>query len=477
MLGNPIALAAFIGFVPFCFYVFRRNSTARATAIIVLTGSLLLPEVYQIKIPMIPSIDKERVTYLAALLALLAYHQLRNATPRIGFGLEAVLLLVVVGRLLTMSMNGQPILNEGEIQDGIGIYWLVSYTIDDFLIYVAPFLVGRIAFRSEDDLKTLLQMAVWFGLLYTALIVIEILMSVPFRVWQLSQVIYGIPMRPMWRWGWIQPIVFMDNGLAIASFMAIAAIAAAGLIRAREGATSVKAAKARPALLAGLLMTWNVAGNVYGFAMTIAFKILGRSNLRRLAIALALLPCIYPGLRMADVFPAEQIVEFAYEVDADRGKSLEGRFLEEDFVLGNIGDRLWVGWAMYDRIPGAASFGRGETGLDSWWIIRAGMTGLIGVELIYLMLGIPVLMAARRVSRLGDAPSAYLLLALMLCVAVRMNDLLINGWFNCLPAFLSGALYGVVKSIPIAGRRTSRLVSNRSSLEHSKRRAKQMSAV
>jgi hypothetical protein len=29
----------------------------------------------------------------------------------------------------------------------------------------------------------------------------------------------------------------------------------------------------------------------------------------------------------------------------------------------------------------------------------------------------------------------------MLIVAVRGIDLLINGWWNCLPAFLSGVLY------------------------------------
>ncbi|MEZ5458838.1 MAG: hypothetical protein R3E65_05880 [Steroidobacteraceae bacterium] len=65
------------------------------------------------------------------------------------------------------------------------------------------------------------------------LIIIEALLSIPFSVWRIALVIYGIAMQPSWRWGGIQPVVFMENALSNASFMAIAVIAGG---RIRRGA-------------------------------------------------------------------------------------------------------------------------------------------------------------------------------------------------------------------------------------------------
>ena len=32
-----------------------------------------------------------------------------------------------------------------------------------------------------------------------------------------------------------------------------------------------------------------------------------------------------------------------------------------------------------------------------------------------------------------------------MCIVVRMADLLLNGWWNSLPVFFAGALYGICK--------------------------------
>jgi hypothetical protein len=234
--------------------------------------------------------------------------------------------------------------------------------------------------------------------------------------------------------------------------MVVALIAAAALVKAnlplpRLGLVPAFGAKfARHVLTAGLVMTLNVAGVVYGATFLAAHLVLRPRLIALLAMALVALALAYPALRLADAFPADAILEFAAEYDVSRSRSLGGRFDEEDHVLAQIGDRLWVGWGNVGRTPGAETFGEGEAGLDGWWTIRVGCAGIIGVVLYYMMLALPVYRGWRSLGR-AHGPEAILLGALLCMISVRMVDLIINGWWNCLPVFLAGALSGTTGSL------------------------------
>ncbi|MGH9887871.1 MAG: hypothetical protein ACREBE_20230, partial [bacterium] len=298
-----------------------------------------------------------------------------------------------------------------------------------------------------EDLRTLLTVMALTGLIYVPLITIEVLMSLPFHVWQLSHVVYGVDTQPQWRWGVIQPVVFMDNGLSLATLMASCLIAAAGLLKAGLPIPRVKPKRARIALLYGLVMSRNVAGVVYGSSLTLVMALLRPRLFATVAFSVALLAVVYPSLRMADLFPGKQIVAFARGYDEGRARSLEGRFEEEDLVLGGLKDRFWVGWGTYGRTPGAETVGEGESGIDGWWVLRLGMSGLTGVELSYAVMLIPAFLAWRRTRRLRSNAVVALLGALIAIVGLRMIDLLINGWWNHLPVFLAGALAGITPSL------------------------------
>lgn len=198
-------------------------------------------------------------------------------------------------------------------------------------------------------------------------------------------------------------------------------------------------------LFAGLMLTFNVAGTTYGATMAMVTRLFSPRMISTVGLMLAMFACIYPSLRMMDLFPDQALVEFAAQYDADRARSLEGRFLEEDFVIGSIGERFWVGWGHFSRIPGAGSFGwdTGEPGLDAWWIINVGMSGFAGTFLAMMFMALPVLFCWRRASTyLIDPKDTILVGALMICISVRMIDLLLNGWWNCLPIFIAGAIMG-----------------------------------
>jgi len=447
MAQFPIAMLALLAFVPLAVLAFGRFPRSAAAAGVMLAGTVFLPEYVAWDFPLIPPLDKEYITCLSLLLGALVYRNGSIVRARPGWGPEALVVLMFLANIAAAATNPNAMWDEGRLEPGQGVWSVVAQTGDDILSVGLPFFLGRALFTTRKDLRVLLTLLAATGLVYTGLIVVEVAMSIPLKVFQLSRVVYDIPMRPQWRWGVIQPVVFMDNGLAVATFMASCLLAAAGLAKARLPVFRVASKRVVGMLWLGLVMTWNVAGNIYGAAFALASAIVTPRMLATIALSLTGLACVYPALRMADVFPNQELVALAKDFDAERARSLKGRFDEEDFVLGPIDERIWFGWGTYTRIPGAETFGEGEPGLDAWWVIRLGTNGVVGLELQSAMFLLPVLLAWRRIRRFGKRDAA-LLAALMAIVSIRATDLLINGWWDSLPIYFAGALYGLSGSPP-----------------------------
>lgn len=447
MSAYPLANLALAAFPFVAIWIFKRfsDSAAFAAALVVVGGTLFLPEVRLIDIRGIPYIDKDRIVYISALLGLLFHHPARFWGSRpvlIAFGM--VLLFLIVN-FATRLYNLYPLVNEGQQHDGLSITWLIGQMFADILTIVLPFLVARAAIRSPDDLRNVLYVLVAGGLIYTVLITIEVMMGIPWFSFQFSYYIYGVPgQRPLIKFGLTEPVVFLDTGHAVATFMLVALIAGLGLLAARAPLKWFGLGRIRLPLIAGSLLTLKVGSNLMALTAVFVFRIFGPQAIARIAMAIGCLVLLYPAMRFADIFPYEAIVEIVQQYDEERARSFRGRFDEEYFVLGGLGDRLWVGWGHFGRVPGAASFGgdSGEPGLDAWWVIRAGNAGLAGVVIYYLFMLVPVVRARRHMKLLGSAEAAYVVAATMVCVSVRMLDLLLNGWWNSLPVFLAGALVG-----------------------------------
>lgn len=442
MLQYPIAYLALLVFVPFTIVAYQRLNGAAATSLVVLSGMLFLPMGVALDLPAMPPMGRDYITYLAALAAAILFHRNQIIATRPGSGPELLLVAVFFANIATALMNSNPMMDEGRLEDGLGPYWVIVRTSEDCLELAIPFFVGRAMFRTVEDVLTLFKYMLFTGLVYAGLIFIEFVMSIPFRVWQFSFLLYDIPIRPNFRWGFMRPVVFM-GGLAASCHMAMVAIAAGAFCKARIRLGWLRPGLVRGLVLTGLVLTLTVAGNVYGWAYTVLFKFLRARVVALAAMGLTTFVLIYPMLRMSDMFPYEVLVDFAAQYEPERARSLEGRFLEEEHVMSQIDGRLWVGWGNIQRTPGAETFGQGEVGLDGWWVIQLGSRGLIGVMLFYLVLAIPVFRAWSR-GRSGRTNLFVLLTAaIMAMISLRMADLIINGWWNSLPVFLAGALYGL----------------------------------
>ena len=445
MSGGPLAILAMAAFLPIALYVGRRLPRALAIASIVVGGTMFLPDVDAVlfDLPVIPAMEKDRIIYLSALFVAMGSFRRDFAAVRPGLGLELVFPLMFIGYLFTASQNRLPVVNYGNTYDGLGIYWIMARSIDDLLTFVLPFVIGRTMIRGLADLRTLAYVLVGAGVLYFPIIASEALLSIYFHVWQWQFFFYDVAARASWRWGGIQPVGFMAGPLAAGSFMAITVIFAAAFAASKSSASWFGVRRAHLATQMALLMTRVTSSNLYGVVFGFALRLLTVRASSLIALCAAAVVVTYPALRLAGLFPYETMVQFVRDnLNEERAHSFEGRFMEENFVFDGLGDRLLFGWGMFDRIPGAATFGTGEKGLDSFFVIRVGLNGIIGAELIYLLLFVPVLVAWRRVSGVQQREAQLLMVALMLCVAARMIDTLLNDIWTSLPFFLSGALLG-----------------------------------
>lgn len=447
-----LADLALLAFIPLAVFAYGRLPRAMATAYVVLGGSLFLPEFFAFDLPLVPALDKEAFAFLGAIAGAVFYHSNRVAQARPGSGLDLILVLLVFANIGTVLVNPGAMWDEGRLEPGLDAYDVISQSAAALLAFSLPFFVGRAMFSSRDDLRVLLVALGVTGLVYAALAAVEVVLSIPFRVFQLSFLIYGYSPGVSYRWGVIQPTVFMEHGLSLATFMASSLIAVVALGKARMAMPLLKPRRAWPVVYTGLFLSRNVAGNVYGIALGAAVAALRPRTVARISLVLALLVVSYPALRMWDLFPYKQILELAGRFDVERQRSLAGRFDEEQYVIDLMGERFWFGWGNISRVPGAEGLqgwqgGGFEGGLDGYWVIELGIHGAVGMALRLALLLIPIFLAARRFERLRSAKERTLLAGLLAIVAMRSVDLLINGWWNNLPVFLAGALYSLSKSL------------------------------
>ena len=447
MFDYPIATLAQVCFFPLAVIVFGRYEPVRACSLVVLGGLFFLPNITIFSVYVV-DIDKDRIIYLAALLALLVQRRaLLISSKPVGVVL-AVLSSMVVLNLFTWLANPDSVLNQGAIHPPLTLRWVLGQSIDQFLRFALPFVVATAVFRSWHDLRVLLRILVGFGLIYTPLILIEVALSIPWHVFQFSNLVYGLSPQPYTRFGLTEPIVFMREGHTVSSVMILTVIAAAAF---RQFDRQIKwrfVKGARWWNLLGLLATLKVGSSLVGLTSFFVIHLFSARLVNLFACMLVLFACTYPVLQVLDLFPEETLVEIAAQYDSDRARSFAGRFHEEDMVVEGLGNRLLVGWGDFARIPGGIIGAPGqEEGLDAWWVINLGISGLVGQTIGFLVMALPVLRARRRL-RGGVSPEVYwLVVAVMMCIAVRMIDLLLNGWWNSLPVFLAGALYASCRDL------------------------------
>jgi hypothetical protein len=438
---------------------------ARATLWTILGGYMLLPAGLDIKIQMVPALDKYSIPALVALAGCLLAG--RKSIMRGLGGIEILLLAIfLVGPFITAQFNQDPIVLPFRTIPASDIYDAVSASAAKLIVLV-PFLVGRRYFRESGDAVLILRTLVLAGLVYSPLMLFEIRMSPQLHTW-----IYGYfpsAFDQQFRDQGFRPVVFMGHGLLVAFFAATALMAAAGLWRTGTrviGFPNVGVA-AYFAVLLALCKTLGSA--LYGFGLAPLIKWASVRVQIRVALILVCFSLGYPLLRTLDVIPTRWMVEVASSVSEERANSLRARFDNEKALLDRASERIWFGWGRWgrNRVFNADS-GQDLSITDGRWIITLGVFGIWGFVAEFGLLAVSIFRAASALRFCKTSSEAVHLAALSLIVAVGMIDLIPNGSLDPVKWLLAGALLGRAQSL----RQTS-IRHSLTDAQHRKPKAKQ----
>lgn len=446
--ANALAYLALIGFVPVAFLVFRVLPAPTAAVALLLGADMFLPADLRLDLPGLPALTKDTLSFLTVFLCVLVHAPRRLAAARPFRSVELLGVLVALGGVATVLLNGDPLRYGPTHVEAMEAGEAPTAALADLLAFAVPFLLGRVLIRDARELERLLSAWATAGLLYSLLCWFEMRFSPQLHHW-----VYGyfpFAFGQSVRFGGYRPVVFMSEGLSTAIFMATTLLAAATLARARLPVLGFSA-RAASAYLGVVLLACRSLGSIVVTFPSVASLLLSPRAVARIAVVVCLLVTLYPALRLADVVPTEEIVGLASHIDPARAHSLEGRLETESKMLDKARERFVFGWGTNMRNWVFDPFtGQRVIQPDGYWILQVGSRGVVGFVGAFGLCLVPVVLAWSRLGRVGRARDRILLAGLMSMIMIRMVDWIPNGRWTSLPVFLAGALYGSILALSSA---------------------------
>jgi hypothetical protein len=442
--ANFLAYAVILAWPIVALILFHNRPFPEAIAWTFLGALLFLPSHVEIKIPLVPAIDKNSIASVSSLFGCALFAPRVKRSSAIA-GLAALLSLAYVASpVLTSLLNSNPIVAGSRVIPGVDYYDGVSALLSQTILFL-PFFVGLIFLNRAEDVVTILRTLVLAGLIYSIPMLFEIRMSP-----QLSRWIYGyfassFPVEM--RYGGFRPVVFMNNGLSAAFFLSTAVIASAALWRMRMGIRRLPPAGVTAYLGIVLLLCKSAGALVYAVFVGLAVRCLSPKVQVRAAVILAMLAISYPVLRVVDLFPDQQLLELATAFSKERADSLKVRFDQEKQLLMHADDRFWFGWGRYGRNRVYDDYGNDVSITDGQWILTLGQFGMVGFIAQFGLLTIPVFYAARNLRLLSSVEERSRLAALSLIVALVAVEQLPNASISSWTWLLAGLLFARARTV------------------------------
>ena len=434
MSGNALSWLALFSWPVVALVVFssrkQTHRLARTTAWMMLLPTMFLPSNMEYDPPALPPFDKHRLAFLSIAIALHLFHRpqlLRNAPgqnfPRI------ILAVLMFGAFLTAATNGDALVFGPKVLPGLTPYDGVSMCIGLVLDCYLPFVIGQRVFRTERDLRDLLEVLVTCAFIYIPLILLEARLSPQLHYWVYGY--YPSDFIQAIRGGAFRPIVFMNHGLSVAMWTFSCLCAVLALNRGKAKALAV---------WVGLALCRSMAPVIYGGLVTF-FKWIARPKIGiKLIIACVAVVSLYPITRGSGTFPADEILEFFRGIDQHRAASLQFRFDNEDQLLARANLRPVFGWGGYARSHVWTEWGQDISVTDGYWIIMIGMFGYVGWAGFFALLIGPLWRYLRNYERV-PASARELMSAFAVMMAVFTLDLLPNARSDFLPVAYAGVLW------------------------------------
>lgn len=418
---------------------FAVMSLPAALVTTIVGGYVLLPERVRLDLPVLPSLDKDTIPALVAVLAAAIVAGktttpvLKGHIPRhpVVLGLLVVLFLGVAGTVLT---NGEPLFFQNQFLPGLRLWDLLASSLT-LIMMLLPFVLGRKYLASEEAQLTALKTFVIIALGYSLFALIEIRLSPQMNLW-----VYGFfphNFSQHIRGGGYRPLVFLNHGLWLAIFFTTATLAAAGLAKT----VKEKQQKAFFLLVALWLFATLALSRSLGallIAVVFLFLLIQPQKLIRIGLIFVIsIVFFYPLLRTMDAVPVEAMVNLISQISVDRAGSLEFRLINEKFILEHGQQKPIFGWGPWDRNLAVALENGRQVIPDGRWTLAFGVGGYVRfiAEFGLLCIGALGLVFGHRSIPLVSLSVAVLLTANLL-------DLLPNATLTPVTWLWAGALAG-----------------------------------
>jgi hypothetical protein len=465
MQGNLFATLVFFLWVPLTLWAMRRHRSrpALAVASLLLGAVMFLPEVVEFKLPGIPPFSKYEIAISWVWVGILLWHRPRLREVTLGPAAKILFLLIPIGAVGTALTNQDPLVYGPRLLPPLRPYDAVHFFLEDVMRLAMPFLAGAVIFRTRRDLRELMMVLAFAGIVYAPLMLIEARLSPQLHNW-----VYGFAQHVFlqtMRWGGYRPMVFMNHGLALALFIATGLIASAALLRARRPIFDHRPGRVTLALGFLLFVCKTVSSMLYGYVgAALAFFGTPKAQVR-LGMVLASALLVWPLMRLHGLVHTDELVDTAKEwVDAERAQSLEFRLVNEEVLFDRALERARFGWGGFSRASIFDPFsGKELSTRDGAWIITLGERGYVGFLATFGLLALPVFFARRRLGSVAEGVDRRLLAALALLVGIHAFDLIPNGRYSYMGHLLAGSLYGLATGLPLEARRRRRREHLRSS--------------
>lgn len=433
MRGNFLCLLALYSIIPMVLFLFSKNRP-RDAVILCFFGAFMFMPMDKLAVPLI-LYNKMTATSIGVLIAIKIFDPERLENFRFHPA-DIPMILWWVSGFFSSVINGLG------PKDG------VQECFNTFMTWGVPYLAGRLYFSSPAALSALCRAFFIGGLLYLPFILFELRMSP-----QLHRMVYGYMQHDFSqtiRGSGYRPMVFMEHGIMLGTFMTMAALAGlwchitkvfpkkmwgiptiAAVLVLLGGAIACKSSGATGLMLIGLA----------------ALVLSSRMKIPVLVWLLLLIPPTYIATRATGYWDGQNLVNFISEkFSADRAASLAFRFDNENILVEKALERPVFGWGGWGR----SRVYDEETGedisiTDGFWIITLGSRGYLGLFSVTAGMILPMLLFLLKCpSRLWGRPEYAPTAVMALIPLLFMIDCMLNAMINPLYIIFAGGVTGML---------------------------------
>lgn len=446
----PVAAMALMIWPFITALIFSRMDRASAFIWSMLAGYMFLPPNIAIDLPSLPALGKSEIASMSAMLMLWLGMgkpsterdpMEADVAPVIPRSMKIVLAMLFLSVIMTGVTNLTPIVEGVTFRPGVDTTQIVGGLLLQY-VELIPFFVAFKLLSTPVQTRKLMRAFLISLLVYSLPMLMEVRLSPQLNTW-----IYGYFQHDFvqtFRYNGFRPIVFMNHPIWVASFATTGFLAALCLARA-YGAGPRQIAVLL--YLAALLVLCKTATAILLSLMAAPLILFAAPrHILTFSVVVAVSVMAYPLMRLFDVLPTEQLIEFIHQSQPERADSLEFRFHHEFVLLERAMLQPIFGWGPWGRnFPLDPATGRTLAIADGFWVITLGARGLLGYLAVFGTLVLPIVIIWRRRYELmlrHDRAGVLMVATMALVLAVNLVEMIPNATLTPLTWLATGLVLG-----------------------------------